>query len=42
MKELSRLVGEMEYDGLIAGLNPAAVVVPPLISHGFKKNAALS
>lgn len=26
MKELSRLVGEMEYDGLIAGLNPAAVV----------------
>lgn len=26
MKELSRLVGEMEYDGLIADLNPAAVV----------------
>ena len=26
MKELSRLVGEMEYDGIIAGLNPAAVV----------------
>lgn len=26
MKELGRFVGEMEYDGLIAGLNPPAVV----------------
>lgn len=39
MKELSRFVGEMEYDGLISGLNTPAVVGGGILSAAAEGTA---